>query len=114
MDARSREGEGNTTVLNFWLGLGNGGISERECDLEPVGLLGRGECCEEGGGWGKEGNGVCRVESAGDGLKGLGGGPGLWICLGVEREGQVGEYSRGLECRRLDLYFACWAGSCGK
>ena len=30
MDARSREGEGNTTVLNFWLGLGNGGISERE------------------------------------------------------------------------------------
>ena len=50
MEARSREGEGNTTVLNFWLGLGKDGISER--DLEPVGLLGRGECWEEGGRWG--------------------------------------------------------------
>ena len=65
VEARSREGEGSTTVLNFWLGLGKGGISEREWDLEPVGLLGRGDCCEEGGGWGNGGKG-CLADSEGD------------------------------------------------
>ena len=42
-------------MLNFGVGLGKGGISEREWDLELVGLLGIGDCCEEIEEYGKEG-----------------------------------------------------------